>query len=107
MILRSVPRVTCPIITIPSGENCVTRSFRTDGLGGTYSTHGEIREAYKVLVQNPEGTKPLERQSVDGRQTVRFFPHFMKHHAKKMYGGSGGRGARVLNIGTGWRDNIG
>jgi hypothetical protein len=30
-------------------------------MGGRYSTHGEVRNTYKVLVRNPEGKRPLGR----------------------------------------------
>jgi hypothetical protein len=31
-------------------------------MGGAYSTYGERKGAYKVLVGEPEGKKPLGRQ---------------------------------------------
>jgi hypothetical protein len=32
-------------------------------MGGAYSTHGQMRNAYRMLVGKPERKKPLERHS--------------------------------------------
>jgi hypothetical protein len=32
--------------------------------------HGKIRNVYKILVRKPEGKKPLEDLSIDGRITL-------------------------------------
>jgi hypothetical protein len=37
-----------------------------DEMGGVCSTHGEMRNAYKVLVGKPEGKRPQEDIDVGG-----------------------------------------
>jgi hypothetical protein len=34
---------------------------------GIYKTQGWMRSAYRILVRNPEGKRPLGRFRVDGR----------------------------------------
>jgi hypothetical protein len=36
-------------------------------MGRAYSTHGEKRNAYRVLIGKPEGTRPPGRLDVGGR----------------------------------------
>jgi len=38
-------------------------------MGATSSTHGEARNANKILVGKPEGKRPLGDLAVDGRIT--------------------------------------
>jgi hypothetical protein len=35
--------------------------MKEDEISGTCSAHGEIRNAYKILVGKPEGRRPLGR----------------------------------------------
>jgi hypothetical protein len=35
-----------------------------------FSTHLRLKSAYRILVINPEGKRPLERVSVDGNVPV-------------------------------------
>jgi hypothetical protein len=39
---------------------------------GTCSTHGEVKDVYRVLVGRPEGNRPCEDQIVGGRITLRW-----------------------------------
>jgi hypothetical protein len=36
-------------------------AVKEDGMGRAYSTHGEKRNTYRILVGNPEGKPPLGR----------------------------------------------
>jgi hypothetical protein len=38
-----------------------------DAMGGACSTNGEKRNAYRILVGNPEGKRPLRRLDTCGR----------------------------------------
>jgi hypothetical protein len=40
-------------------------------MGGAFSTYGEKRGAYRVLVGKPEGKNHLEAPEVDGRIILR------------------------------------
>jgi hypothetical protein len=63
-------------------------------MGGARSTHGEMRNAYKILTGKPEGKNCLKGLSVDGR----VFPvlYLTDHHAMKEYRGSRGTAPRIL-----------
>jgi hypothetical protein len=44
-------------------RNSVVRTLdqiQEDEMGGAFSTNGEMRNAYKILVGNPEGKRPLD-----------------------------------------------
>jgi hypothetical protein len=36
-------------------------------MGGACSSHGEMRNVYKIFVEKPEEKRPLRRLGVDGR----------------------------------------
>jgi hypothetical protein len=41
-------------------------------MGRAFSTHGEKRKAYRILVRKPEGKRPPEEQDVGGRIILRW-----------------------------------
>jgi hypothetical protein len=40
-------------------------------MGGTCITHGEMRNAYKILIGKLEGKRPLEDTGIDGRMILK------------------------------------
>jgi len=56
----------CSSLNIVSGDQ-----IKKNEIGGACSTHGERRCAYRVLVGNHEGKKPLRNAGVDGRIILR------------------------------------
>jgi len=53
-------------LNIVSGDQ-----IKKNEIGGACKTHGERRCAHRVLVENPEGKKPLRNAGVDGRIILR------------------------------------
>jgi len=41
-------------------------------MGGAYSTHGRVISAYKILVENPEGKRPLGRSRCGWKDTLKW-----------------------------------
>jgi len=41
-------------------------------MGGSFSTHGERRVVYRVMVRKPEGKRPLGDPGVDGSIILRW-----------------------------------
>jgi hypothetical protein len=40
-------------------------------MGGTYSTYGKMKNAYKILVGKPEGKRPLQRPGRISEDNIR------------------------------------
>jgi hypothetical protein len=45
---------------------------REDDMRETCSAHGEMRNAYKILVGEPEGKRPLRYLGVDGNMILKW-----------------------------------
>jgi hypothetical protein len=93
-----------------SGDGLTTHRTKTSFLRKVTQirAYEDTRNAYKILVGKPEGTRPLGRPIwKDNIRMVKVkikLPLCLtKHHAMKTYWGSGGIAPRILDLGIRWR----